>query len=546
MTIDTFGSNIEELKEQPKIEVTDEDVQKVKEDCEYSNKLYKANSVLHILDFPSDKEEPLRKILLKQENTTLDELAWKSKKEIFSFLINEKNNETVQVETKETKEQKIKNDRIDKKLSSIKSVFTNKILSKNPDIEQNFEALSSIAEWKNIENISEDEILQKEAILEGILTLLKLPWTLETIIKDIGWVDKNNPKYVEFRDTLIWLDSSFKDYFDGLEHTNSWANLNTNEIINSIEKDSSWTIEIDLNSSVSKMSLTWSPYSFDEEIDKQALSEIMDSSQEELNIIKDSLAVLKEFWVSFDTLLSDIQQNWWKENFKQILQNTVNNFSKDVFSSLDDVYEQMDIKAEYQIKEYDISSFTDINSPNDLKLKIENIKEKFSKIESQVWDKQTLVLNNYQTEVKELIEIKSETKEKQLKVLEFMKNSGFDLIPKDITDRIIEELKSNTLIIPWLDLSVANIDLKNWNFWESWAFFDKEAWLNIGSKTNLVKFMNKLISWDINEPLSVEAVANWVSVIDPAFLDNQFLENEVASNMGWNYSKMIENLKIVA
>jgi len=50
--------------------------------------------------------------------------------------------------------------------------------------------------------------------------------------------------------------------------------------------------------------------------------------------------------------------------------------------------------------------------------------------------------------MKELLEIKIEQKEKQKKVLEFMGKSGFDLIPKEITNRIIRELQSNTLIIP--------------------------------------------------------------------------------------------------
>ena len=50
--------------------------------------------------------------------------------------------------------------------------------------------------------------------------------------------------------------------------------------------------------------------------------------------------------------------------------------------------------------------------------------------------------------MKEFLEIKSEQKEKQKKVLEFMRKSGFDLIPKEITNRIIRELQSNTLTIP--------------------------------------------------------------------------------------------------
>jgi hypothetical protein len=45
-----------------------------------------------------------------------------------------------------------------------------------------------------------------------------------------------------------------------------------------------------------------------------------------------------------------------------------------------------------------------------------------------------------------------------------------------------------------LPLSIKNINLKNGNFGESSVFIDKEAGLNIESKRNLIKFLNKIIS----------------------------------------------------
>ena len=55
-----------------------------------------------------------------------------------------------------------------------------------------------------------------------------------------------------------------------------------------------------------------------------------------------------------------------------------------------------------------------------------------------------------------------------------MKASWFDLIPKDITNKIINNIKSNTLTIPWLELNRNNFDLKNGHFGESWVFIDKK------------------------------------------------------------------------
>lgn len=195
------------------------------------------------------------------------------------------------------------------------------------------------------------------------------------------------------------------------------------------------------------------------------------------------------------------------------------------------------------IKESDISSFTDVNSPNDLRLKIENIKNKFQRIKSKMWEVQAWILKDYKTQMKELVEIENEQKEKQKEVLNFLKKSGFDLIPKSITNKIIKEIMSNTLVIPWLPLAKENLDLKNWNFWNRSIFRNNEAWLNIESKTNLVKFMNKIISWNIDEPLSVKAISNWISMSNPAFLKNQFIKADIVGGIGWNYGKIINNLR---
>jgi hypothetical protein len=121
-----------------------------------------------------------------------------------------------------------------------------------------------------------------------------------------------------------------------------------------------------------------------------------------------------------------------------------------------------------------------------------------------------------------------------------MRSSGFDLIPKEISDKLIREVQGETLNIPWLDLNVKNIDLKNWNFWED--SIHKWEWLNIHSKTNMVKFMNKLISWDVNSPLAVESIANWKSTVDSSSMQSKFLEAGVVDSLWWREWKITENL----
>ena len=533
MPPESIGSHINEwpsLKESPEyLKKLDERVQKIEQNEEYYKQLVKVNDVLTVLDFPDNKEEAFRKVLEHQNQATLKKLAWKSKNEILTFLVWVKEKEKVV----KVEKQNIKTERIEQKLSKIKSVFSPDILNNNPDIAQNFEALE-LAQTPE----------QKESILQGILNLLQEQWVLASIINDLWWADKNNPKYVEFRNTLIGLDPSFENLFIPLESGNTinWAN---NEVVSSIETDSKWLVEIDLNSDTptSKMSLEWSEYGFTEKIDKQALSDINEESINKLTDIENSFAIFKGLYKPLGGFINKIKQDIWKPNFKEIIQTAISNFSQDIFSGLDEHYETLGIESSMQLSQADITSFSTIDSPSDLQQHIDRITAKFKNIEAQAWKMKAWVLQNHKIQMKELLEMESEQQEKQKKVLEFLKKSGFDLIPKEITNRIIRELQSNTLTIPWLDLSVKNIDIKNGHFWESGAFIDKEAWINIQSKTNLVKFMNKLISWNIDEPLSVEGIANWISVSNPAELKSKFIEANVVGGMWWNYGKIIENLK---
>jgi septal ring factor EnvC (AmiA/AmiB activator) len=133
---------------------------------------------------------------------------------------------------------------------------------------------------------------------------------------------------------------------------------------------------------------------------------------------------------------------------KEKINESISNFSKNLFAELDEVYEKNGIKSDIQIKESDISSFTDIKSENDLKQKIDNFKNKIEKIKAQLVETQNEITNKYQTQIKESLTLKSKEKEKQVEVLNFMRDSGFDLIPKEISDKFIQQLQANTLNIP--------------------------------------------------------------------------------------------------
>ena len=108
-----MGQSIESNEVKVRLQATPEDVENVKKSIEYSNHLTKANDVLKVLDFPDNIEESFRKILLKQDNKKLEELALKSKDEILTFISKEKNNvihnkelQSIKIETEETQKQK--------------------------------------------------------------------------------------------------------------------------------------------------------------------------------------------------------------------------------------------------------------------------------------------------------------------------------------------------------------------------------------------------------------------------------------------------------
>ncbi len=527
-------SNFEQNENLPKLkQASPEEIQKVWEDIKYSNHLQKVNDVLNVLDYPDNIEEKFRSILEKEDDKTLIVLVKQSKWDIQSFLLNERNNKTTKVETQEEIKQLENNKNFESKVLKLKSIFTPELLNKNPDIAQNFEALE-LAKTPE----------EKEAILRRVINLLKEPWKLKSIVDELGWADKNNQKYLEFKESLIWIDSSFENYFNDLENIHSKDELNTNEIVWEIQKES-WGLEtIDLNSSspVSKLSLEWSDYSFDEKIDKGALWELFEKNKNKLENIQNSVTILKGVYTPFDGLLNQIRINWWKQNLKETLKNPLSSFPSATFLNLEKVYKDIWIDSNMQLKESDFLSLKDVKNADELRVKIENIKTKFEKIKFEILEAKKDIEQKYKLDFKELVKRSEKAKEKQVEVLKFMKASWFDLIPKSITDKLILNLQSNSFQIQGLDLNVQNIDLKNWHFWES-LNIDNETWFNTLAKTNLVKFMNKLISWNIDEPLSVRAIANWISVTNQTDLKNQFRESWIVDWLGWKYNKIVQNLK---
>jgi uncharacterized protein (DUF342 family) len=82
-----------------------------------------------------------------------------------------------------------------------------------------------------------------------------------------------------------------------------------------------------------------------------------------------------------------------------------------------------------------------VQSESELKTRIDTIKDKFRKIEETMVKMQDVIVQKYHREFKELLQREEKAKEKQMEVLKFFNDSGFDLIPKDVSNKLITEIQ---------------------------------------------------------------------------------------------------------
>jgi hypothetical protein len=164
--------------------------------------------------------------------------------------------------------------------------------------------------------------------------------------------------------------------------------------------------------------------------------------------LKRSTTSLKGLYKPFASLFSEASSINTEANFQDSLKSSVAKFQRDAFNDMDDVYENMDIDSSIQINEADMNSLATSKTPEEFNLKRENILDKFIKIATAIENKKETIEQNYNDEIKELTTEDSETQEKQVEVLKYLKSSGFDLIPKELTDRLIKNIQAGLLTIP--------------------------------------------------------------------------------------------------
>jgi len=111
----------------------------------------------------------------------------------------------------------------------------------------------------------------------------------------------------------------------------------------------------------------------------------------------------------------------------------------------------------YKVDTSFIDNAEDLLSPESLETRQRQVQEELSEVRSK-----------YQQELDEAIKAHHETTfendEKTREILDFISSIGFDLIPKEYTDRLISEVKSGLIVINSFTVNPQNLDLKNGRF----------------------------------------------------------------------------------
>lgn len=419
--------------------------------------------------------------------------------------------------------------KIDAEKSKIDAEVKTDVKVEKKWIEQKYEIVKNILktiDWENSKDYSQIlEALNNWEKFEKIVPMLKSnPVALRWLALDL---QKQNPKQFEvFRDTLISIDKDFIQIFDKIQFETidntaklklwtdnlNWVDLSKNVLRQ--EKDGA-VIEAGKNSR--NLSLVGSDYKLDSKLQnnsqKNAIQEVETNLKNDLKPINETLNTISSVIDYLDkAILNNIELKDIKENIK----NT--NIG---------LYTELNIE--------------NLNSPSDIKnafvwLQTQKQKEKDDKIKEA---KQKISLF-----IKQNTDIAKEQDEKKKDILKFLTSIGFDKIPQSITSQLIKELQSNVFTLWELNLNLKTIDLNNGRFGETDTESGGTKW-----KENLVKFMEKMIYWQIWAKESLFAW-KWFSgvlwaTVNPTEMNVTFEKAWIKTGTGWDINKMRQNLSNV-
>ncbi|PZM83829.1 hypothetical protein DLH72_03310 [Candidatus Gracilibacteria bacterium] len=308
-----------------------------------------------------------------------------------------------------------------------------------------------------------------------IITRLKQalsPQVLTNIVKDLG---VNTKEYRDFKNSLISIEGGeggyFRSQFDMIEHVGAhkakeFASLGvdknpvrTDEEGNLTYEDGEKLVKVDVNGNRT-LALAGSKYDLVSDIDEQKSIEKIDriekGLQDEILPINNEISAL----LSLENILKENENL----DFSELKDYIIKNFEGKIDTSkIKSMSSKEDILKYIQVQLYSLET----EKKSKIKKKTEEIK---------------LVL---QENAKNAEQIDEEKK----KILEFLSDIGFDLIPKEATDSIINMINSSADFMSKLGFN-SKINISKGQL----GISKNREKLSLEDKRKFIKFFNKMLS----------------------------------------------------
>ena len=484
------------------------ETQKIVEDTqEKTHKLVKIHTFLESID--DSKEDQYKETLLKLDKDSLNVLLKKPQTEILDLL---QKSDTqiksilIQAQIDELKakgfrnlsrEEKIKYGSLKKEFIAVEKQETthNDELIATKDVEINKENqiqveklkdqnikiaqlrgvllwTSEISDNRKIKEIEKkfddikwtDSQKERQVILDEIMEILKTPWTLESVAKDLGWV--GSEEYVEFKSKMLQFEPSLQEDFDRVEMNVIWniaklklwtsdlEGVDLDKNILSREEDGVVTSYSDKKGRY--LSSVWGDFSLKSELNpdnEKKLGEVNSRVSEDLEPLNESLNLVNKI---LEYLRKAEQNGEDFEEVKMMIKTKNPDFYADEW--LDNITSLNEMIMILNARKYELEE-----EKEDLK---QEAKEKIARI-----------IQESEKEAEQKDKMKKDT-------LKFLHSIGFDMFANSDVDWIIRQIN----ISKWRFGLSEDIDLAKWNLGTVYG------WENNVEKKNFARIVNILFS----------------------------------------------------
>ncbi|MDP2090687.1 MAG: hypothetical protein Q8K30_03740 [Candidatus Gracilibacteria bacterium] len=416
-------------------------------------------------------------------NKKLNELEDKKTAELIKSE-DKKTEEVIKNEDKKTEEAiKPRNEtltfnetKIEKGLEGLKKSLPSEILLKHSNLKDLLDKSSESKAYN-----------EKEDILNQIINILKNQDTLNSVANDLKEYDKQNGtnNYKSFRDSLISIDKSFIPRLDQIE-TGFHSSTDLLKLGTKTEKG------LEKDGNILKQN------------NDDGLNIIFGDDGRKVGLSDSEYKINSD--LGNESVIKDIQNK--KQDFSKFMKglNEELNSLSSIIEYIDNaIYNNIDIdEVKNNIKSSNNDLFNELNIDNIGSL--EEIKNAFAGLYKKKEEEKDIYIKQAKRVVDDIIEKNASiAKQKDLgkiKTLKFLNNLGFDSIPQDITDQIINIINSSSLLN---QLGFQNkIDIQNGNLGNN--LDNNESKTGFQEQIKFAEFFNIILSGDKTKPIETNSL----------------------------------------